>query len=136
MLAAVLTVPLAEESAFRGYLVRRLISWNFESVSFRRLSWFALLVSSAAFGLLHSGYWIAGSIAGILFALAMIRRGQSGMRWLRMPRPMLCWPHMFSRIINGISGSGNYGRKHGTLLTPMSSISLNLMHLSGRQGTG
>jgi exosortase E/protease (VPEID-CTERM system) len=64
VLAAVVTVPLAEELAFRGFLMRRLISRNFESVSFRNCTWFALVVSSIIFGLLHGGYWLAGSIAG------------------------------------------------------------------------
>jgi exosortase E/protease (VPEID-CTERM system) len=78
VLAAVVTVPLAEELAFRGFLMRRLLSRDFESVSFRRFSLFALMVSSVAFGVLHGGYWIAGSIAGILFGLAVIRRGRIG----------------------------------------------------------
>ena len=78
VLAAVATVPLAEELAFRGFVMRRLISSDFQSVSFRHFSWFALLASSAAFGFLHRGYWIAGSIAGILFGLAVIRRGRIG----------------------------------------------------------
>ena len=78
VLAGVVTVPLAEELAFRGFLMRRLVSPDFESVSFRSFPWLALLVSSMAFGLLHGGYWVAGSIAGILFGLAMIRRGRIG----------------------------------------------------------
>jgi CAAX prenyl protease-like protein len=78
VLAAVVTVPLAEELAFRGYLMRRLVSSDFEAVSFRRFSWFALLASSVIFGLLHGGYWIAGIIAGILLGLVVIRRGRIG----------------------------------------------------------
>jgi exosortase E/protease (VPEID-CTERM system) len=78
VLAAVVTVPLAEELAFRGFLMRRLISSDFDSVSFRRFSWFALLASSVAFGLLHGGYRVAGIVAGILFGLAVIRRGRIG----------------------------------------------------------
>jgi exosortase E/protease (VPEID-CTERM system) len=78
VLAAVITVPLAEELAFRGFFMRRLISSEFDSVSLRRFSWFALLASSLVFGLLHGKYWIAGSIAGILFGLLVIRRGRIG----------------------------------------------------------
>jgi exosortase E/protease (VPEID-CTERM system) len=78
VLAAVITVPLAEELAFRGFLMRRLLSRDFESVSFRRFSWCALLVSSVVFGLMHGGYWIVGSVAGILFGLVVIRRGRIG----------------------------------------------------------
>jgi exosortase E/protease (VPEID-CTERM system) len=78
VLAAVITVPLAEELAFRGYLMRRLISVNFNSVSFQSFSWFALLASSVTFGLLHGGNWLAGSVAGFLFGLAVVRRGRIG----------------------------------------------------------
>jgi len=78
VLAAVVTVPLSEELAFRGYLMRRLVSSDFEAVCFRRFSWFALLASSVIFGLLHGGYWIAGIIAGILLGLVVIRRGRIG----------------------------------------------------------
>lgn len=75
-LAAVVTVPLAEELAFRGFLMRRLIAADFDAVPFGRFSWFALLGSSVAFGVLHGGYWLAGCIAGILFGLVMLWRGR------------------------------------------------------------
>jgi exosortase E/protease (VPEID-CTERM system) len=78
VLAAVVTVPLAEELAFRCFLMRRLISPDFQLVPFRRLSWFALLVSSVTFGFLHGAYWSAGTIAGVLFGLAVVRRGRMG----------------------------------------------------------
>lgn len=78
LLAASVTVPIAEELAFRGYLLRRLISADFEAVSFRSFSWFSIVASSVLFGLLHGERWIAGSVAGALFALAMQRRGRFG----------------------------------------------------------
>jgi CAAX prenyl protease-like protein len=77
-LAATVTVPIAEELAFRGFLLRRFISPEFEAVSFRQFSWFALAASSVLFGLLHGERWIAGLIAGIIFALAVTRRGRFG----------------------------------------------------------
>ena len=55
ILAAVVTVPIAEELAFRGFLV-----------------------SSIAFGLMHGDRWIAGSIAGLLYAGAQKWRGRIG----------------------------------------------------------
>jgi exosortase E/protease (VPEID-CTERM system) len=76
--AAVITVPIAEELAFRGFLYRRLLSADFESVSLRRFSWTALLVSSVIFGALHGSRWFAGAVAGVLYALAMLRRGRPG----------------------------------------------------------
>ncbi len=73
---AIVTVPMAEELAFRGFLLRRLVSSDFESVAWRDFSWIALLVSSLAFGLMHGERWIAGTIAGIVYAVAMLRRGR------------------------------------------------------------
>jgi exosortase E/protease (VPEID-CTERM system) len=78
VLAAVVTVPIAEELAFRGFLLRRLISADFESVSFQRWTWLAVFASSVAFGLMHGDRWIAGSIAGVLYAGAQKWRGRIG----------------------------------------------------------
>jgi exosortase E/protease (VPEID-CTERM system) len=75
VIGSVLVAPLAEELAFRGYLMRRLLAADFETVPATRFSWFALLVSSALFGALHPGRWLAGTLAGLLFALALYRRG-------------------------------------------------------------
>ncbi len=77
-LAAVVTVPIAEELAFRGFLLRRLTSPDFESAGFRNFSWFALLISSVAFGLMHGDRWVAGAVAGLLYALALRWRGRIG----------------------------------------------------------
>ena len=40
---AVVTVPIAEELAFRGYLHRRLIDVDFDHVSLRRFTWLAFV---------------------------------------------------------------------------------------------
>ena len=77
-LAAVTTVPIAEELAFRGFLLRRLISPDFDLVDFRRFTYTAVVISSAAFGVLHGGRWIAGTVAGASYAVAMLRRGRIG----------------------------------------------------------
>ena len=74
---AVITVPLAEELAFRAYLLRKLIARDYENVPLNRFTWFSFLLSSVLFGLLHDR-WLAGCIAGMLFALALYRRGQLG----------------------------------------------------------
>jgi exosortase E/protease (VPEID-CTERM system) len=78
VLAAVITVPIAEELAFRGFLLRRLISADFESVSFQRWTLLAVVGSSVAFGVLHGDRWIAGAMAGILYAGAQKWRGRTG----------------------------------------------------------
>jgi exosortase E/protease (VPEID-CTERM system) len=72
---SVLVVPLAEELAFRGYLLRRLISADFTSVSPSRFNGLSFLVSSLAFGLLHQR-WLAGVLAGMAFAMAQQRNGR------------------------------------------------------------
>jgi exosortase E/protease (VPEID-CTERM system) len=70
-----LVVPVVEELAFRGYLLRRLIDADFTEVSPRRFTASSFLISSAVFGLLH-GRWVAGILAGMVYALAQYRRGQ------------------------------------------------------------
>jgi exosortase E/protease (VPEID-CTERM system) len=77
-LAAVTTVPLAEELAFRGFLLRRMISVEFEAVDFRRVWYPAVVGSSIAFGLMHGDRWLAGTFAGAVYAAAMLRRGRIG----------------------------------------------------------
>ncbi|HEX5227036.1 MAG TPA: exosortase E/protease, VPEID-CTERM system [Bryobacteraceae bacterium] len=78
ILGAVVTVPIAEELAFRGYLLRRLVSADFESVAWGAFAWAPFLISSVAFGVLHGERWLAGTIAGMIYAYAMLRRGRIG----------------------------------------------------------
>jgi exosortase E/protease (VPEID-CTERM system) len=75
-LAATITVPVAEELAFRGFLARRVVSADFKAVDFRRLTLTAVLVSSVVFGLMHGERWLAGALAGVAYAL-VLRRGRS-----------------------------------------------------------
>jgi CAAX prenyl protease-like protein len=74
----VITVPLAEELAFRGFLTRRLARADFQNLPLGFFSWGSFLISSALFGALHGGLWLAGTIAGMSFALALYRRGAFG----------------------------------------------------------
>jgi exosortase E/protease (VPEID-CTERM system) len=76
--AAVITVPVTEELAFRGYLARRMMSADVEAVSFRGLSVTAVVGSSIVFGLLHDRLWLAGIVAGVAFALVAKRRNRLG----------------------------------------------------------
>ena len=78
IIAAVTTVPLAEELAFRGYIARRIMSANVESVPLGSLSLVAVLASSLAFGILHGRMWLAGTLAGVVFALVAKLRGRLG----------------------------------------------------------
>jgi CAAX prenyl protease-like protein len=76
--AAVITVPIAEELAFRGYLLRRLIRRDFDEVPFSQITVLSIILSSAVFGLMHGQHWIAGIIAGLAYALALKWRGRIG----------------------------------------------------------
>jgi CAAX prenyl protease-like protein len=72
-------VPLAEELAFRGYLLRRIVRDDFWEVDLATASRhpLAVLGSSLVFGALH-GAFIAGTLAGIAYALVLRRRGRLG----------------------------------------------------------
>jgi exosortase E/protease (VPEID-CTERM system) len=74
---SVVTVPVAEELAFRGFLLRRLIAADFRSVPPRRFTWPSFLTSSVLFGAMHQR-WLAGTIAGMLYALAILKNGRLG----------------------------------------------------------
>jgi exosortase E/protease (VPEID-CTERM system) len=78
ILGAVFTVPVAEELAFRGFLLRRVMKPDFDSVSFRDTSWLAILVSSILFGLMHGPRWPSGVIAGIAYAALIKGTGKMG----------------------------------------------------------
>ena len=77
VLGYIVTVPLAEELAFRGYLMRRLGRAEFHTVP-SEFAWLPWLVSSALFGAMHGSLWVAGTIAGLLFGLALVRRRALG----------------------------------------------------------
>ncbi|MEM8564461.1 MAG: CAAX prenyl protease-related protein, partial [Pseudomonadota bacterium] len=77
VLGSAITVPLAEELAFRGYLLARL-GGNQPAINSRLpFSLFALVISSLLFGLLHAS-WIAGIFAGAAYGWARYRRGHTG----------------------------------------------------------
>ncbi len=77
VVGSVVTVPIAEELAFRGYLGRRLVDAEFDRVSLRTFTWTAFLVTSVVFGVMH-GRWFAGTLAGMCYALLLYRRGELG----------------------------------------------------------
>lgn len=76
--AAVLTVPIAEELAFRGYLARRFMSRDFDSIPFTGLTALSIALSSVVFGLMHGQYWGVGILAGLAYAFALRWRGRMG----------------------------------------------------------
>jgi exosortase E/protease (VPEID-CTERM system) len=74
VLGYTMTVPIAEELAFRGFLARRLIDADVERVPPGTFSWISFLGSSLAFGALHQAAWIPGTLAGMAFAAALYHR--------------------------------------------------------------
>lgn len=82
--AAVFTVPIAEELAFRGYLARRFVSREFDEVSFSKLKVLPVLLSSVAFGSMHMQnltdwrHLALGTLAGLAFAGALRWKGRMG----------------------------------------------------------
>ncbi len=78
VMSSVITVPISEELAFRGYLIRRIVAVDFASLSPRAFTTTSLIISSLAFGILHGERRIAGTIAGLLYAAVLLRRGRIG----------------------------------------------------------
>jgi exosortase E/protease (VPEID-CTERM system) len=75
IVGSVSIVPLAEELAFRGYLLRRMSGSDFGAVPYETFRLAPFVGSSLAFGLLHSEL-VAGTLAGMAYALAVQRRGR------------------------------------------------------------
>jgi exosortase E/protease (VPEID-CTERM system) len=74
----VLIVPIAEELAYRGYLMRRLTKPDFDAVPFQSVRWPALAATAILFGVAHGALWLPGMAAGVVFGLLVVRRGQIG----------------------------------------------------------
>jgi exosortase E/protease (VPEID-CTERM system) len=75
---SVLVVPIAEELAYRGYLLRRIVAADFDAVSFRAVGAWPLVLSSVAFGLGHGSMWLAGIAAGVIYGIVLIRTERIG----------------------------------------------------------
>jgi CAAX prenyl protease-like protein len=78
ILMSVGVIPLAEELAFRGYLMRRLQTTDFESSSPRQAGAVALVASAMVYGLCQGAFWLPGVIAGAVVGLVYARTGRLG----------------------------------------------------------
>jgi exosortase E/protease (VPEID-CTERM system) len=76
--AAVITVPIAEELAFRGFLARRIVGANVERVRYASLTILSIVISSVAFGFMHGNLWFVGILSGVAFAYAARRTNSLG----------------------------------------------------------
>ena len=78
LVGGILVVPMAEELAYRGYLMRRLMNADFESVPYASIGWPSLVATALAFGLTHGALWLPGIASGLAFGLLLVRRGRLG----------------------------------------------------------
>jgi exosortase E/protease (VPEID-CTERM system) len=77
-IGAIAAIPIAEELAFRAFLLRRFSQGDFQNTSFENAPWIGNAISSIIFGLLHGSRWPAGIIAGFAYAWAAQSRGRFG----------------------------------------------------------
>lgn len=75
VLGAVVTVPIAEELAFRGYVLTVLSRRPPRVNATPSFDWIGFIGSSLLFGALH-GQWLAGTVAGMIYAGVRYRRGR------------------------------------------------------------
>ena len=71
----IIFVPIAEEMAFRGFLHRAIASQRFANVTPLVMTIAAFVVTSLLFGVIHQR-WLAGMLAGAVYALVMYRTGR------------------------------------------------------------
>lgn len=69
---ASIIVPIMEELFWRSWLLRYLISPDFESVEIGRFTLSSFLIGSVMFGLEHN-LWLAGIMAGAFFSILLYR---------------------------------------------------------------
>jgi exosortase E/protease (VPEID-CTERM system) len=77
-LAAIVTVPIAEELAYRGYLMRRFGRADFESLPYRSVGWPAMVGAAVLFGAGHGTLWLPGIAAGAAYGWLVVRYGRLG----------------------------------------------------------
>lgn len=78
VLASVITVPIAEELAYRAYLQRRLLAADFEAVPYAATLGWPLLVASVLFGATHAAMWGPAILAGLAYGAVLARTGRVG----------------------------------------------------------
>jgi exosortase E/protease (VPEID-CTERM system) len=76
--AAIVTVPIAEELAYRGFLMRRMVNADFSAMSLRSVPWWAIGISAVVFGITHGSFWLPGIIAGLVYGGIAVKSGKIG----------------------------------------------------------
>jgi exosortase E/protease (VPEID-CTERM system) len=70
-----LVVPLVEELAFRAFLLRQVQRWSTQVLPPPLALASGVILSAVTFGVLHSA-WLAGSLAGLIYAGVYLRKGK------------------------------------------------------------
>jgi exosortase E/protease (VPEID-CTERM system) len=76
--AAIITVPIAEELAYRGFLMRRIAGAQFDSIPFHSVRWPAIAISAVVFGITHGSFWFPGIVAGLAYGAIAVKTGKIG----------------------------------------------------------
>lgn len=76
-LGSAIVVPPIEEAFFRSFLYRYMVKKNFVEMSFSRLHWLSLIVTSAVFASIHYE-WLAGFLCGLAYQALVIRKNRVG----------------------------------------------------------
>lgn len=76
--AAIITVPIAEELAYRGFFMRRMVNADFSALPFASTPWWAITISAIVFGISHGSFWLPGLIAGLAYAALAVKTGKIG----------------------------------------------------------
>ncbi len=75
---AVLIVPVIEELFWRAWLMRWMISPDFEAVPLGAFRLFSFLATAVLFGLEHGPYWDVGLATGLIYNAWMVRTRSLG----------------------------------------------------------
>lgn len=74
----VVVTPVIEEMAFRGFVLRRIVSADFQHAKLSPLPWVGITISAVLFGALHGSNWLSGIFAGLAYGIAFTRTGSLG----------------------------------------------------------
>lgn len=76
--AGIAVQPIAEELAYRGFLMRRISRADFDSMPFTSVRWPALCVSAVASAALQGHLFVPATLAGLVYGALVVHRGKFG----------------------------------------------------------
>ena len=114
------------------YLTRQLIASHFQNVPPGKFTWLSFVISSVFFGLLH-GRWLAGTLAGLCYALVLYRGQQMGILVVGLVGALL-----HPRYVTGVSQvhvpTGPHRQLVGQIRSPRPTFDGGPHHLAARLG--